>query len=401
MFSYLNQNTKKSVSYGAAARWLLNLMAYDDASLKPTNKKTDGSKMDSAKVGWLGRIGLTYIVGNNLFETLMLNMVLANRSGKLFQPGEPVWEKNHVSMEERVSVPIPNNPFDLLTVQSRRVKLIREDGRVTGYIETVGDQFPDACQNIEMMSAWKQNKEGELKPLKHTNFRKSIWNDYASLVMKSESDQRPGVIDWCNELKDHGIISNKFLNIAVTGVSYLGGSIPSGIDEVFHDSMSVNSNLLSTIGKGWNIRISEAVDKTDICMRDYKLFLKDILILSGIAEGNDDVINSQIESRTAEIYRSLDLPFRKWLHSIDPEISDMDEKSIGWFGTLRTIMIQSAKDALYDVNPRSYVGICGYEEKKIVKKLESDFKTSTIFHFKMFVAKIYKTLPKERLEETE
>ncbi len=401
MFSYLSRESKRSVSYGMAARWLLNLMAYDDASLKPTNKRSDGTKMDSAKVGWLGRIGLTYVVGNNLFETLMLNMALTDRSGELFADGKPTWEKESVSSEERVPVPIPDNPFDLLTVQSRRVKLIRENGEVTGYIETVGDQFPDGCQNIEMMSAWKQSKEGEMKPLKHLEFRKSVWNDYASLVMRSEGSWRPGVIEWCNALKDRGIIGNTYLNIAVTGVSYLGGAIPSGIDDVFHDSISVNSNLLSKIGEGWNIRISEAVGKTDSCMKDYKLFIKDILILSGIAEGNDDAINSQIESRTAEVYRSLDLPFRKWLHSIDPEKSDMDEKSTEWYGILRSVLIRSAEDDLAYVNPRSYVGICGYEEKKIVKKVKSEFKTSTVFHFKMFVSRMYKTLPKERSEETE
>ena len=59
------------LGFAEAARWLLYINAFDDTSAKPK-----GKGLPSPGVGWLGRLGLITGVGNNLFETLLLNLVL-------------------------------------------------------------------------------------------------------------------------------------------------------------------------------------------------------------------------------------------------------------------------------------------------------------------------------------
>lgn len=79
LFSGVSGKNKNYMSFSEAARWLIYINAYDDTSAKPSSEaKKLSEKLPSPGVGWLGKLGLLTISGNNLFETLMLNMVMLN-----------------------------------------------------------------------------------------------------------------------------------------------------------------------------------------------------------------------------------------------------------------------------------------------------------------------------------
>lgn len=80
LFSSYSGKDKTSLTYSQASRWLLYLNSYDDTSSKPTKegKEKSGGSLPSHGIGWLGKLGLIYIKGNNLFETLMLNLIMIN-----------------------------------------------------------------------------------------------------------------------------------------------------------------------------------------------------------------------------------------------------------------------------------------------------------------------------------
>ena len=63
--------------------------------------------------------------GHNLFETLMLNLVF-DRMGDKWNENCPVWEQEPKG-EERTEIALPDNPAELLTIQSRRLLLIRKE----------------------------------------------------------------------------------------------------------------------------------------------------------------------------------------------------------------------------------------------------------------------------------
>ncbi len=79
---------------------MLYLNGYDDTSAKPKEKG-----LPSPGTGWLGKLGLIYADGNNLFETLMLNLVLVNISDKeCWDSPKPVWEAETVKGAERTEI---------------------------------------------------------------------------------------------------------------------------------------------------------------------------------------------------------------------------------------------------------------------------------------------------------
>lgn len=98
------------------------LNGFDDTSAKPK-----GKNLPTPGVGWLGKLGLITAVGNNLFETLMLNMVLWPENKVLWaEPELPCWELEKPRSAERVQIAMPRNAASLLTLQSRRILLQRE-----------------------------------------------------------------------------------------------------------------------------------------------------------------------------------------------------------------------------------------------------------------------------------
>src|SRR5690606_5216521 len=71
LFASRGGPAKGWLSYAESARWLLYVNGFDDTSAKPKRKG-----LPSPGAGWLGKLGLVQAVGDNLFETLLLNLVL-------------------------------------------------------------------------------------------------------------------------------------------------------------------------------------------------------------------------------------------------------------------------------------------------------------------------------------
>ena len=68
---------------------------------------------------------------------------LTERRAGTVAPPLPVWELDEPHWKERVQIPQPDNQAALLTLQSRRLLLIREDDVVTGYTALGGDFFEE------------------------------------------------------------------------------------------------------------------------------------------------------------------------------------------------------------------------------------------------------------------
>lgn len=78
---------KTEMTYAQAVRWLLSVNGYDDTSAKPK-----GKGLPSVGAGWLGKIGYIQASGENLFETLMLNLTLLKDGTECWGENKPCWE---------------------------------------------------------------------------------------------------------------------------------------------------------------------------------------------------------------------------------------------------------------------------------------------------------------------
>lgn len=209
LFSNRAGKEKKFLSDSEAARWLLYLNGYDDTSAKPKQKG-----LPSPGTGWLGKLGLIYADGSNLFETLMLNLVVVNISDKeCWDSPKPVWEAETVKSAERTEIVVPSNQAELLTVQSRRILLKKEVQGVSGYYVLGGDFFPKEAAYMEQMTVWKKyepkgNAVPYYQPRRHLP-EKQMWRDFSNLVMSDQENRTPGVLRWVAWLKDKKMIDKK------------------------------------------------------------------------------------------------------------------------------------------------------------------------------------------------
>lgn len=85
MFASYAGVEKNALIYAQAARWLVFLNNYDDAAAK--KKAKDRPSMSP---GWLGQLGLVYVKGVNLFETLMRNLMFLNDRAELWEKEDPI-----------------------------------------------------------------------------------------------------------------------------------------------------------------------------------------------------------------------------------------------------------------------------------------------------------------------
>ena len=199
LFSSYAGEGKEGLTYAQAARWLLSVNGYDDTSAKPK-----GKGLPSVGAGWLGKLGYIQAQGNNLFETLMLNLTLLQDGVKLWGENQPCWELDEPHSAERTEIALPDNPAQLLTLQSRRLLLDREGEIVTGFSLLGGDFFPRENAFAEQMTVWrdpdakKSKKTGQVTfvPSRHDP-AKQFWREFPAVFCEEgESVRRPGVVRW-------------------------------------------------------------------------------------------------------------------------------------------------------------------------------------------------------------
>ncbi|MFF8618297.1 type I-E CRISPR-associated protein Cse1/CasA [Streptomyces sp. NPDC015350] len=143
-----------------AARYLLVLLAYDGAGIKPAfsgDSTARGGKVYGARPGPLGLLTHLHLEGATLKDTLLLNLPPVPRA-----PADvPVWERP--SPGPHVRRRAAQGRLDWLTWPSRRIRLFAEEGEggclVTGFAVYEGDRLPDAFNEpalaCDPMSVWR------------------------------------------------------------------------------------------------------------------------------------------------------------------------------------------------------------------------------------------------------
>lgn len=318
MFATRSGERKLQLTYAEAARWLLFINGFDDTSAKPRQKG-----LPSPGAGWIGRLGIVEAIGHNLFETLMLNLVF-DQVGDNWTDNRPVWEKAP-NGDERTEIPLPNNPAELLTLQSRRLLLIRKNGFVTGYYLLGGDFFQKVNAFTETMTAWslvtnKSSDTEDFQPKRHDP-QKQMWREFGNLFFEERESENekigkrlPGVVDWISELRTEGRLGKigKSSKITFRSVSVQYGDKDFFIADTFSDSLSFHSDILRREKHMlWGRRIEDEVKKCD----DLARLIEELSRKLNLSVGSEQ----SGEAAKAEFYRQIDLPFRRWLGELDPQ----------------------------------------------------------------------------------
>lgn len=365
---YEKENNRDILDEDEIARWLLTLQGYvgqsDKVRFKVKKEYLIEEKYKAAN-GWLYDLGGIYIRGQNIFETIMLNCVLANKNqNNLMNRQTPCWElENRALLKKYLNSAgdIYDNEVSLLTAWSRAVFIDPDTDAKKPFVCSIV-KLPDVDHRnkiIEQMTIWNYNEKGKYKntftPRKHQS-NKSIWRSFGLISGNVESGEdkkylKPGVIEWLNDISSvmsTDIFIDNMLNICSVSMKDNGhqaSMVP--VDEIV-DDLFISEKVF--LDKEWVVRINETIEKTKTIVRSaFSEFIEDIREIRNI---NDrDFTYKKIE----ELYYSIDFIFRDWLLGLKLD-DEKEEKIFEWNRILRKIVIDEANKVVKNANNRDFKG---------------------------------------------
>lgn len=370
---------KESLTYAEAARWLVYLNGFDDTSAKP---KTKG--LPSPGAGWMGKLGLIYVEGDTLFDTLLMNLTLLRDGRSLWDAPDPVWERDKPKSAERTEIAMPNDPAALLTMPSRRLLLAREGDRVTGYSLLGGDFFSKTNATAEQMTLWERRKGEKNEPdydqPKRLDPDRLMWRDFSVIAANGSTGRRPGVIAWIATLKEKGVLPRGLVIRSCTaGVKY--GDKDFFVADIVSDHLDFHAALLNEAGTLWNDLVGRKIGEIDKAAEQVAL-LAERLFKAGGGQPDSPAQDARKEQAKQDFYAAVDIPFRQWLYSLDPEQGDGEElraeKDAQWREKAYRIALRQGRGMVDRAGTPAFVGRWVKKEGKKAKKDEKEFYASPI-----------------------
>lgn len=366
LFAVRSGAQKGQLTYAEAARWLLYLNGFDDTSAKPK-----GKDLPTPGIGWLGKLGLITAEGRNLFETLMLNLVLLP-DGRLWQePEKPCWELPSPRCGERVQISMPGNAAELLTLQSRRILLQREADAVSGYALMGGDFFSKEDALREQMTVWtdvkdKKGNHQHYQPRRH-DMTRQMWRDFGAIVASEEGRLQPGVVRWVAYLQRERMIGElRRVNFRIASVQY--GDKDFFVNHVFSDRLTFHAELLTEAGAVGYAKAMEEIVRVEEAARYVAWLAADLNTAAG---GRGKVQGDLMKARFLDL---IDAPFRRWLASLDPEAGyeALAEQQVAWQQQARRLALQLSREMVDGTGVQAFVGrTVTVDRKTDVKKMFS------------------------------
>lgn len=351
LFPMCAGESKERMGYPEAARWLVHLNGYDDTSAKPK-----GKDLPTPGIGWLGKLGLITAVGGNLFETLMLNFVLWPKNRSLWdEPELPCWELDVPRSGERVQIAMPRNAAALLTLQSRRILLKRDQESVVGYALLGGDFFPKEDAVLEQMTIWSEvrDKKGShqfFQPRRH-DMTKQMWRDFGAIADTREGHRRPGVVEWVNALRLNRLLQGRNrISFRIASVQY--GDKDFFVNHVFGDQLTFHTELLAEAG---TLGYDHAMEEIMNCEKAAETVGRLAQNLYSAAGGRGI---SRASVMKAQYFDRIDAPFRRWLAELDPEETNDQilQRCISWRQIAKQTALMLGRTMIGEAGDQAFIG---------------------------------------------
>lgn len=346
LFSPYSKEYKNKIFDSSFARWLISFQGYTGTADKKKHPLMKEKKISASK-GWLLGLGGIYLEGNNIKETLLLNMI--RDKGDKIQ--KPLWEKELQNKVSDLLESVPNNLSELYTVWSRLV-FIEQTDKAPESIYAV--QLPGIDPKeffLEPMTLWQCPKSGENKdrfiPRTH-NSNQSFWRSFGQVALSDNEKRKPGIVDWHNEIvKCTDLEMTKVVSV---GLDY-NRDASTMLNNEIYDVINIHDEVLADVEKeGWAERITLIVEKTkEVISFDYKNFLQEINKIRNL--NHEGFVDTAIQ----EAYFNIDLYFREWLVSITLN-DEKDGKQKEWEVKLKELMREESRRIVKNASKRDFLG---------------------------------------------
>lgn len=363
------------IGFGEAARWLVHCHAFDLSGIKGAaagDPRAKGGKSYPIGPGSLGRLGAVHPEGDNLAQTLLLNLIpdqfLVNSGVDLVEEDVPVWEREpHGSApEDRRPESAPKGLRDLYTWQSRRLRLVFDDDGVTGALICQGDRLELRNQfDIEPMTAWRrsEHQERQLKskqpvylPRRHDPAR-NVWRGLAASLpsltgshVNGDKSIAPFVFRWIGHAHHNRLLErDRRVDYHVSGIAY--GTQEAIITDLIDDRLTMAAAVFGIGDRELAVTVDAAVTDAEEAVKALAGLARDI----ARAAGDRDNVEGAGATASESAYAALDTAYRVWLAELGPD-TDTDQARADWQRTVRATVIDLASQLTAAGGPAAWRG---------------------------------------------
>lgn len=371
-FSVRAEKTLESLSFAEAARYLLTIQAWDYSGIKSGavgDPRVKGGKGYPLGVGWYGTTGKVIVHGSNMMETLLYCLDYEQLTSESFENDLPVWERPEPdtaapraytggSAAAYKDEPGPASGMcEILTWQSRRVRLHHDGERVTSVLVSNGDKWFDRNTYTDPLTGYRYSKNQSSKteqvwmPQAHSAER-TLWRGADALLTRltpeSEKQNKPAPV--IRQLGSGRYFpTDAEVQVQLVGVEY--GNQSAVIENIISDSMTLELSLLTDEGVSASQMVRENIQATMEAAIALGQFAGNLLRAAGReyefrADATEAVLNRMEES------------FRLWLAD-QGAADDISTKKEEWQRLVRTAIQHEANILIDSAGPKAMLGFFG------------------------------------------
>lgn len=339
-----------------AARWLVHAQAYDPSGIRSGavgDSQVKGGKGYPIGPSWCGHLGLVWLKGKDLDETLVLNLIPADAAElrgveSSSEWGACSWEVSEAESAVRGDYSLldpSGTPRDisiprLLTWHSRRIRLVGNREGVTGVVLAQGDKLsPQQMHRYEPQSLWrystpqsKKFKQDVYMPRKFEAGR-ALWRNLPGTLPTVTTvqgvDKQPkqeflpsATLSFHYQLDNASIETTypKVMRIQAVGVSY--GPQEATFEDIYSDELTLSVAVMRVEREDLSAEIDRQVRLTEEIARHVGNLAANLARAAGESgEGAGD----GARDRAKELFFSaVNTDFRTWLTQVDGRESARD-----------------------------------------------------------------------------
>lgn len=357
LFQPRSEGDPPALSPGDAALWLLHAQCWDTAAIKTgavDDPKMKGGKTTGNPVASLGRLGVIVPQGRTLFHTLMLNTPIL--AGGLSDGDRPQWRADPLgpAWEERG----PLGLLDLWTWQSRRIRLVVDDGddpTVSRVLVAAGDRLVTDPER-EWHTAWRIEKKPKKDQPTHRPRQlragRSAWQGFdALLALDPPAGSEAGtsrLIEQMGGLREQIGIDHP-VNVLTVGIVY--GNQSAVVEHVVSDTIPLPVAALRQDAELRDALMTVA-DQADRLARALNRLADDLRR----AQGGDATPWDQGQRPEVEILAQLDPWVRRLLTGLQAHPEQHDDALDAWEQVAYRATWTVAERLLTGVPPSAFAG---------------------------------------------
>ena len=370
-----------------AARWLVHAQAYDPSGIRSGavgDSQVKGGKGYPIGPAWCGHLGLVWLKGHDLDETLVLNLIPAATAelrgvDSSTDWGACSWEdpepetsvRGDYSLLDPAGTPKELSIPRLLTWHSRRIRLVGDSSGVTGVVLAQGDKLaPQEMRLYEPQSLWRystpQSKKFKTDVYMPRKFEagRALWRNLPGTLPTVTTvqgvDKQPkreflpsATLSFHYQVDNASIQTSypKVMRIQAVGVTY--GPQEATFEDIYSDELAVSVAVMRIECEDLSAEIDRQVRLTEEVARDVGSLAANLARAAG---ESGDGAGDGARDRAKEIFFSaVDNDFRAWLTQVDGHESARDV-GCRWERTLRQHATDIQAELVRDASSSAIIG---------------------------------------------